>query len=120
MLFVNLGVLLNLFYGGYLVFTAFKEIDKLWDDYTLYDKDAKKLIMVAYGISITSFLVFSTHKFTHNSHIWFTVYNMFIMMIMYFRNKSHNFKYGAQIIGMSILFNLIPTIITMLIGKMIG
>lgn len=37
-MFVNIGILLNLFYGGYIVFTAFKEIDKLWADYTLYDK----------------------------------------------------------------------------------
>lgn len=120
MLFVNIGILLNLFYGGYVVFTAFKEIDKLWADYILFDRDAKKLIMVAYGISITSFLIFSTYEFTHNSHIFFTFYSIFIMMIMYFRNKFHNYEYGAQIIGMSTLFNLIPTIITMLIGKMIG
>ncbi len=119
-MFVNIGILLNLFYGGYIVFTAFKEIDKLWADYTLYDKDAKKLMMVAYGISITSFLVFSTYDFTHNSHIWFTLYNLIIMMIMYFKNKFHNYEYGLQIIFISIFFNLIPTIVTMLIGKMIG
>lgn len=120
MLFVNLGILFNLFCGAYIVFTAFKEIDKLWADYTLFDKDAKKLMMVAFGISITSFLVFSTYEFTHNSYIWFASYNMIIMGVMYFRNKSHNYEYGAQIIFMSIMFNLIPTIITMLIGKLIG
>lgn len=120
MFFVNLGIFLNLFCGVYIVFTAFKEIDKLWADYTLFDKDAKKLMMVAFGISITSFMVFSTYDFTHDSHVFFASYNLIIMGIMYFRNKSHNFEYGAQIIGMSIFFNLIPTIGTMLIGKMIG
>lgn len=120
MFFVNLGIILNLFCGSYIISTAFKEIDKLWADYTLFDKDAKKLMMVAFGISITSFMVFSTYDFTYNSHVFFASYNLIIMGIMYFRNRSHNFEYGAQIIGMSIFFNLIPTIITMLIGKLIG
>lgn len=120
MLFISFGILLNLFYAGFIIFTAFKEIDKLWKDHKLYDYDAKKLVMIAFGISITSFLVFSTYEFAHNYHFLFASYNLIIMGIMYFRNKFHDYEYGAQIVFMSIIFNLIPTIITMLIEKLIG
>ena len=119
-MFVKIGILLNLLYAGYIIFISFKEIDKLWADYTLYDKDAKKFIIAAYSISVMSFLVFSSYEFTHKSHIFFALYNMFIMMVMYFKSKFRNFEYGIPIIVMSIFFNLLPTIITMIIGKMIG
>lgn len=119
-MFVNIDILVNLFFCGYLVFTVFKEIDKLYANHKLYDYEAKKLVMIAFGISITSFLVFSTYEFTHNTHFVFALYNMIVMLIMYFRNKFHNYEYGVQIVFMSIMFNLIPTIIIMLIGKMVG